>query len=646
MSFFFGDSTPATFEGNFLEGLRDATAFAVQIAEADEKIVTVEARKAEHAAAAEADSRRLEALQRAVLAVVAGAEKGKVTSQTARFAAELAGVATERHHAAGEAVRAKLSADLHAVDDAVVAARQKYAVALEGYLRLVEPPGCEREIKLALALNEETDEEHYSADVSGRSSLGLSWHLELAIPEGSPWATALRVDLLAPSLAMNAPQKTGIIKKEVKRKRQKLHRWVVTRATDLGPRMLLSLRPDLDEEAGYDLSVDPAAGTVTAVRVAAKDDPSAGPFPVDAEDVPPLVAFATKVRDAARGLPRSKLVSATLDDQPFDGTNTEAQPLLVQLVSRLIEALAPTVAEVAARSLADDELILRHTREDGQREEIFMPKAMLRDKIATLDAAHRAMFSPLGLEPRLPSMRPPAIEAPVAAANVARSSGTHRAVDGTLAAKAALLPPMRPMVRSQLPPPTMPPPPPPDVRNASRLPAVPSRVPAALPTKVPMRPPVRTEPLMLTTRAKKRASTVPPRNAELVTTLKEIRAMAKDGRVAESYRQLGMLIGTAAFAACRADDRRRALRLLVFAKPQSTAQEDRAKAHNAAVPALQLLVVEHHDPADYEMLGMAYVVLGEPEKATEIFKRALKLERSKNPGSDLCGNLMRRVSAL
>ncbi len=645
MSFFFGDSTPLTFEGNFLEALRDATAFAVQIAEADETIVTVEARKAEHAAAAEADSRRLEALQRAVLAAVAGAEKGKVTSQTARFAAELAGVATERHHAAGEAVRAKLAADLAAVDAAVVAARQKYAVALEGYLRLAEPPGCEREIKLALALNEETDEEHYSADVSGRSSLGLAWHLELAIPEGSPWATALRVDLLSPSLAMNAPQKTGIIKKEVKRKRQKLHRWVVTRATDEGPRMLVSLRPDLDEDAGYDLSVDPKAGTVTAMRVAAKDDPSAGPFPVDAEDVAPLVAFVTKVRDAARGLPRSKLVSATLDDQPFDGTNTEAQPLLVQLVSRMIEALAPMVAEVAARSLADDELILRHTLEDGQREEIFMPKAMLRDKIAPLDAAHRALFSRLGLEPRLPSMRPPAIEAPVAAANVARSSGTHRAVDGALAAKAALLPPMRPMVRSQLPAPTMPPPPPPDVRNASRVPAV-SRVPAALPSKMQMRPQVRTEPLMLTTRAKKRASTVPPRNAELVTTLKEIRAMAKDGRVAESYRQLGMLIGTAAFAACRADDRRRALRLLVFAKPQSTALEDRVQAHNAAVPALQLLVVEHHDPADYEMLGMAYVALGEPEKATEIWKRALELERGRNPGSDLCGSLMRRVSAI
>ena len=46
------------------------------------------------------------------------------------------------------------------------------------------------------------------------------------------------------------------------------------------------------------------------------------------------------------------------------------------------------------------------------------------------------------------------------------------------------------------------------------------------------------------------------------------------------------------------------------------------------------------------MLGAAYVVLGEPVKATGIFKKALDLERARNPASDLCGNLMRRVSEI
>jgi hypothetical protein len=33
-------------------------------------------------------------------------------------------------------------------------------------------------------------------------------------------------------------------------------------------------------------------------------------------------------------------------------------------------------------------------------------------------------------------------------------------------------------------------------------------------------------------------------------------------------------------------------------------------------------------------------------KATEIWKKALDIERGRDPGSELCGNLMRRVSAL
>lgn len=122
--------------------------------------------------------------------------------------------------------------------------------------------------------------------------------------------------------------------------------------------------------------------------------------------------------------------------------------------------------------------------------------------------------------------------------------------------------------------------------------------------------------------------------------------MAKDGRIAESFRQLGLLFSAAGFAACRAEDRRRALRMLVTAKPHKSAQEERRGAHLAAVPALQLLIVEHHDPADYEMLGAAYVELGEPEKATDVWKKALDLERARDPGSELCGNLMRRVSSI
>jgi len=143
-----------------------------------------------------------------------------------------------------------------------------------------------------------------------------------------------------------------------------------------------------------------------------------------------------------------------------------------------------------------------------------------------------------------------------------------------------------------------------------------------------------------------RKSVAPPGKPDMGTTLKEIRAMAKDGRVAESFRQLALLFGAAAFAACRAEDRRRALRMLVSAKPHKSANEERMRAHLAAVPALQLLILEHHEPSDYEMLGAAYVELGEPKKASDVWRKALDIERARDPGSELCGDLMRRVAPI
>jgi hypothetical protein len=85
---------------------------------------------------------------------------------------------------------------------------------------------------------------------------------------------------------------------------------------------------------------------------------------------------------------------------------------------------------------------------------------------------------------------------------------------------------------------------------------------------------------------------------------------------------------------------------MVFGKAPPSPTDEMRAAHRAAVPPLQALVVLHRDPADYEMLGMAYVASDEPAKGSEMFKKALELERARNPASDLCGNLMRRVSQL
>lgn len=130
--------------------------------------------------------------------------------------------------------------------------------------------------------------------------------------------------------------------------------------------------------------------------------------------------------------------------------------------------------------------------------------------------------------------------------------------------------------------------------------------------------------------------------------LKTARTLAKEGKHDDAFRAYASLFGSAAFQASKAEDQRAVLKMMIHAKvpPSVTPSEDAKAAHKAALPALQALVVGHRDPADYEMLGMSYAILDESNKAIEIFKKALEIERAKSPGSDLCGDLMRRLSQL
>jgi hypothetical protein len=588
VSFLFGDSTPTAFETNFLEELRDAIDFAAAIAEADQQIVTADARRDALRARANEDAARIEMLVRAVLDAARGADIGAEGSPAAALAAELARLVMDRNDAASAAVTSALEAEMRAVDAAVLAARGRYSLILERWLLTRDPPGSARTLRLEIEPREK-DEHGYAAVIEGSSDIGIEWTLSVAIPDGTPWTKALRVDKIAgDGLAIQAPQKSGLIKKEVKLKKHKLDRHYVTKLVDDGGTVRVELRAEIGEPSGFDISVDLGESLVNAEKTGEEGDPALGPFAVAAEDRDALVALVERLRATARELPKKSLVAATFDDLPFDGDDAESQPRLVEVVSRLVAKIAPAVNEIAARSRADDELVLRRSLADGHREEIFLQKATLREKIAPLDGPHRALFRLLDLE--------------------AKTEPSAPALPEDTPAK----------VRSEVPPSV------PDLAAATAGSA--SEPPPKL-SASESEPP-------------------PSSKGELVAALKHIRAMTKDGRESEAYRQYATLFASPAFVACRADDQRQALKLMIFGKAPAEPTDEVRDAYRAALGALQPLVLEHRDPADYEMLGMAYVALEQPDKATEIFKKALEIERGRNPASDLCGNLMRRVSQL
>jgi hypothetical protein len=133
----------------------------------------------------------------------------------------------------------------------------------------------------------------------------------------------------------------------------------------------------------------------------------------------------------------------------------------------------------------------------------------------------------------------------------------------------------------------------------------------------------------------------------LVSAVKDIVGHAKAGRLDEAYAGYQKLFSSPSFPSHRPEDQRQALRLMVMARgvpdPPTPAM---VEAHRAAIAPLTELVSALGEPADHELLGICHLCVGNTESASSIFKAGLAIERERNPSSDLCGVLMKRVSLI
>jgi hypothetical protein len=135
-------------------------------------------------------------------------------------------------------------------------------------------------------------------------------------------------------------------------------------------------------------------------------------------------------------------------------------------------------------------------------------------------------------------------------------------------------------------------------------------------------------------------------NEALVSAVKRAVSLAKTD-LDQAYLTYRDLFADPAFQSYRPEDQRQALKLMVLAKnAPRTPTAAMIEAHRAAVPPLTEMVSVLQEPVDHEMLGVCHVILGNEESASRIFRAGLDIERARNPSSDLCGELMKRISLI
>lgn len=137
-------------------------------------------------------------------------------------------------------------------------------------------------------------------------------------------------------------------------------------------------------------------------------------------------------------------------------------------------------------------------------------------------------------------------------------------------------------------------------------------------------------------------------NEALKDAVKSIITLGKEGRLDEAYQGYKKLFDSSDFSTYRPEDQRQVLRLMIHAKGPHTQNQSAAKveAHRSAIVPLKLLVDMYAEPSDYEMLGICHVMVEDFRSADAAFRAGLNIERERNPGSDLCGAFMKRISFL
>ncbi len=387
MSYLFGDATPSTLKSNFIDFLRDALEFGVKVLSADEHLRQGTTRAQELVRHADVEVTRLEALAGTIADALAPTINAGVDNPTGRCAEAIAHATIGLARAEIDRVRTNLQAEQAKLDAQALQERGGCVQALQELLLRHDLPEMTIDIKL-----EQHGGTGYRARLMTHTTYGLEADIDVDIPASHHLAHVLRLDKIVERLEVQAPESGGWLRKEVKLRPQRLDKEYVTELFLSAQEATIKLRTSADGTgAGFDVAVRGEAPRVRMVRVGEGELP-----PFDLADVD--AGKVLHLREQLAGFCAELMTHRkSLNDARIDGTALRSHDSPRMLVERLIAAMAPTVQEISKRSLSPTELVLKRQLGDGRREEIFVSKESLKEKLSPLPPAMRALFAPLGL---------------------------------------------------------------------------------------------------------------------------------------------------------------------------------------------------------------------------------------------------------
>jgi hypothetical protein len=406
MGHVFGDSTHFPYDINFIELIRHAVDCGVELCRTQQTVGSAADRRASVDQLRRAERSRLEQMSNAVKLTMTAfmASSSERMSRTASAVLENTRAIIEAEMAELEG---QASGEIATAKDTAEHAREASYRAVEAFLLHHDLPNSEKQLRLVAG------GDAYSGQALVTTPFGVDAVFALAIPTAHEWGRVKRVASLSAGTEVRVPKEAGWISKRVEMHVEKLDRYFVAEAAIAPDRSRISLRRGPHSGPGWRIEVTTGERVPRAQLLRLAEDGSEAndpPLVLESQDAVHAGRLWTRIVESTRdlGMRRQAMTSATFDGRPLRELDEPNR-----IVIKLVNVLAPVVLEIARRSGAPGELVLRRDVGEGRREELFITKAELHEKILALPPNQRSVFDGLDLSEGPRSPRAPAPSEPI-----------------------------------------------------------------------------------------------------------------------------------------------------------------------------------------------------------------------------------------
>jgi hypothetical protein len=405
MGHVYGDSTPFPYDINFVELIRNSVECGVTLMMAQHNIASALDRSGNFDQLRKQERQRMDAMSDAIKLTMT-AFMSSHSERMARTAARVLEAARAVIESELAMLEGQANGEISNTRSTVEHAREQSFRAVETFVLKHDLPNTSVGLRLL------AEEDGYSGQALVATPFGIEAVFALTIPPAHDWGKVRRVAELSAGTEVHVPQESGWLSKRVAVAPTKLDKLVITEVAMASDRSLITLRKGARSGGGYQLEVTAEAEPKATLRKLGEDGhPTPDPIiQLDGEDAVHVLRLWNRVVDTTQdlGMRRQAMTSASFDGKPLKEID-EPQEVAV----KLINVVAPVVQEIAKRSGAPGELVLRRDLGEGRREEIYITKAELHEKVMTLPATLRPVFDPFELSEGPRSPRAPAPSEPI-----------------------------------------------------------------------------------------------------------------------------------------------------------------------------------------------------------------------------------------